>query len=104
MVGWAHLKDEVKRPSPKPEEKDAHHAQGEGDHQDGEAAGASGGRKRGYRHGDVNKGGAKFVVGLGADDIDESMRGEGTKHLLELLWSMRSDEFEKNALLSDKQR
>jgi hypothetical protein len=103
MVGWSHLKDEVKRPSPKPEEKDSHHAHDEG-HPGDAAAGASGGRKRGYRHGDVNRGGAKFVVGLGADDVDESMRGDGTKHLLELLWTMRSDEFEKKAIMSEKQR
>ena len=100
MVVWSHLKDEVKRPSPKPEDKVEDDQQGE-EEPDGAAGGC---RKRGYRHGDVNKGGAKFVVGLGADDVDESERGEGTKHLLELLWTLRSPEFEKEALSGEKHR
>ena len=98
MVGWSHLKDEVKRPSPKPED------QGDSDGAVEDEAAAGGTRKRGYRHGDVNKGGAKFVVGLGADDIDEAMRGEGTKHLLELLWALKSPEFEKQAIQGEKHR
>jgi hypothetical protein len=100
MVGWSHLKDEVRRPSPKPEDKVGSSPAAEED----EGTGGGGPRKRGYKHGDVNKGGAKFVVGLGADDVDEEMRGEGTKHLLELLWTLRSPEFEKQALLGEKHR
>lgn len=74
---------------------------------DGEAAAGSrglqgGATRRRIEHGHVNSGGAKFVVGVGADDMDEDMLGEGTKRLLELLWTMRDDEFEKMTLANEK--
>ena len=59
------------------------------------------GKKR-IEHGTRNSGGARFVVGVGADDLDVEMLGEGTKKLLELLWSLKDEPFEKMALANEK--
>jgi hypothetical protein len=45
-----------------------------------------------------NRGGPGVVIGVGADDVPEEQRGEGTKYLMDrILWGLRDDRFEAHA-------
>jgi hypothetical protein len=102
MVGkGTHIKDvsEVKRPRVASDDTGQQQQQQQAD----EAGhGAHGTARKRIEHGQVNSGGARFVVGVGADDVDPERLGEGTRRLQGLLWSLRDVEFERMALANEK--
>lgn len=50
-----------------------------------------------------NRGGPGVVIGVGADDVPEEQRGEGTKYLMDrILWGLRDECFEAHAQASAK--
>ena len=102
MVGkGTHIKDvsEVKRARVASDDATQQHQQQQ---QQADGAGANCDMRKRIEHGQVNSGGARFVVGVGADDVDPERLGAGTRRLQGLLWSLRDVEFERMALGNEK--